>query len=397
MEILEKMPDTADPGPGRGHDDNHRETSAADEVCCGRPALPTSPHERPGYRLLPFVEGFIETPAGPVPGVYDRLSFADRLGAVRARCGIGRDGYRVAPGLYGVGTPTPHSPVLVTANFKLTFDHIRAAVRGLDAWILVIDTWGVNVWCAAGKGRFSTAEVVRQVRAAGLHRVVRHRRLILPQLGATGVRARDLRSACGFSGVWGPIRAEDIRAFIDAGMVAAPAMRRVSFTLAERMVLVPVELSALAKHLVWLLPALFLISGIGPGGFSMSGAGGRWAVSAWAIIMGIVAGAVLTPALLPLLPGRTFALKGAIAGGLFWGTAAALTGRGWGMAGGAALLPLAIAVSSYLATNFTGSTPYTSPSGVEWEMRRALPAQAMMALTGLALWVVSAFAGWGPV
>jgi hypothetical protein len=163
------------------------------------------------------------------------------------------------------------------------------------------------------------------------------------------------------------------------------------------MVLVPVELSALAKHLLWLLPALFLISGIGLGGFSMSGAVSRWAVVAWAIIVGIVAGAVLTPALLPLLPGRTFALKGAIAGGILWGAAALLAGEGWGLAGGAASFLLAIAVSSYLATNFTGSTPYTSPSGVEWEMRRALPVQALMVLIGIALWVVSAFVSRGPV
>ena len=393
MRILEKMPDTAVPGPGCCPDVNGREAEADGEVCCGRPALPTNPHERPGYRLLPFVDGFIETPVGPVPRVRARLSFADRLGAAGVRWGIGRDRYRVAPGLYAVGTPTPESPVLVTANFKLTFDQIRAAARGIDAWILVVDTWGVNVWCAAGKGRFSTAEVAGRVRDVGLDRVVSHRQLILPQLGATGVRARDLRSARGFSGVWGPIRAEDIRAFIEAGMVATPAMRRVTFTLGERMVLVPVELSALAKHLLWLAPALFLISGIGLGGFSMSGAGGRWALVAGAILLGIVAGAVLTPALLPLLPGRAFAVKGAIAGGLLWGVAALLAGEGWGLAGGAALFLLAVAVSSYLATNFTGSTPYTSPSGVEWEMRRALPVQALMALTGIVLWVAAAFVG----
>jgi hypothetical protein len=42
---------------------------------------------------------------------------------------------------------------------------------------------------------------------------------------------------------------------------------------------------------------------------------------------------------------------------------------------------------------FTGSTPYTSPSGVEKEMKLWLPAQAAASLAALVLWVVSPFTG----
>jgi hypothetical protein len=52
---------------------------------------------------------------------------------------------------------------------------------------------------------------------------------------------------------------------------------------------------------------------------------------------------------------------------------------------------MTVALSSYLAMNFTGSTPYTSPSGVEKEMRRAIPLQTAAAVLGLIIWVVSAF------
>jgi hypothetical protein len=56
-----------------------------------------------------------------------------------------------------------------------------------------------------------------------------------------------------------------------------------------------------------------------------------------------------------------------------------------------ALLLLIITLSSYLAMNFTGCTPFTSPSGVEKEMRKAIPLQSAAASLGLILWVVSAF------
>ena len=149
------------------------------------------------------------------------------------------------PGLYAVGAASADSPVLVTANYKLTFDTLRRELAGVDAWVLVLDTRGVNVWCAAGKNLFSHDELALRVQRTGLERVVRHRRLILPQLAATGVSARQVKKKCGFEVVWGPVRARDIHDFLRNGMKAEQAMRRVTFTFGERLVLVPVELSFL--------------------------------------------------------------------------------------------------------------------------------------------------------
>jgi len=154
------------------------------------------------------VDSDIETAAGLVPRVGTKLTTADRWGAMRMRMGIGRMDYRVLPGLYAVGTPGAASPVLVTANYKLTFDILRAGLSGLDAWILVLDTHGVNVWCAAGKGTFSTEEVDR-VQEARLGELVRHRVLILPQLGAPGVAAHEVKRRCGFGVEYGPVRAQN--------------------------------------------------------------------------------------------------------------------------------------------------------------------------------------------
>ena len=136
-----------------------------------------------------------------------------------------RNRYAVAPGLYATGRPGPHSAVLVTANYKFSFDHLRRALHGIDAWVLVLDTGGVNVWCAAGKGTFGTGELVRRIEAVGLERVVQHRHVIVPQLGAPGVAAHEVQRATRFRVHFGPVRASDIPAYLDAGLEATPEMR----------------------------------------------------------------------------------------------------------------------------------------------------------------------------
>ena len=364
-----------------------------DEVCCGSPPLPpSSPNERPGYRMWHFVEDFIQTPAGPVPVVKTELNARDWLGKIRVRWGIRRDYYQMAPGLYAVGHPDDHAPVLVTANYKLSFDTLRSEAGVPDAWILVVDTRGINVWCAAGKGTFSTAEVVRQVKSTQLERIVEHRRLVLPQLSATGVAARQVKKGCGFKVTWGPVRTEDLKRFLDNGMQADEAMRRVTFTLAERTALVPVELSFLPRYLLWVLAATFVLSGFGAGIFSFHAAWFRGAMMTLALAGGVFAGAVAAPILLPWIPMRSFSLKGAVVGGIAgFGIVVVLREQlnSWEAA---ALLICTTVISSYLTMNFTGSTPYTSPSGVEKEMRRAIPVQAAAALAVPVLWIAAAFA-----
>ncbi len=169
--------------------------------------------------------------------------------------------YTVAPGLYGIGEPSSNSPVLVTANYKLTFDVLRKEMAGLNVWILVVDTRGINVWCAAGKKTFSTQEVVQRVKLSSLDRVVDHRKLILPQLSATGVSAQQVKKGCGFKVVWGPVRAVDIKSFLTSGMKADTDMRRVTFSFPERVVLIPVELSVVLKQMVWLIILAFPLVG----------------------------------------------------------------------------------------------------------------------------------------
>ncbi|MCF8105859.1 MAG: hypothetical protein K9K64_10265 [Desulfohalobiaceae bacterium] len=335
----------------------------------------------------------MNTPVGFVPQVGVRLSKRDKLQTVLTRLGIIRNDYTVAPGLYCVGSPDGDSPVLVTANYKLSFDSLRKELNSTDAWILVLDTRGINVWCAAGKGLFSHTELIRQVHLSRLESVVNHRELILPQLGATGVSARQVKSGSGFRCVWGPVRAEDIPAFLENGRKGEPAMRRVSFSLKERVELIPVEFTNLGKMTLIILALSFVLSGIGPGIYSLSAAWSRGLPAAWSFVAGALIGTVAVPVLLPLIPGKAFALKGGLAGIVFGG--AFLLAGPWLLSSFEylALFLWILVISSFLAMNFTGSTPYTSPSGVEKEMKRAMPLQGAGLVLSLIFWIGAGFLG----
>ena len=325
-----------------------------------------------------------------MPRVATRLGAHDHWGTVGARIGFIRSRYHIAPGLYAVGAPASASPVLVTANYKLTFDALRSRLGGIDAWILAIDTRGINVWCAAGKGTFSTAEVADAVRRFRLADLVHHRDLILPQLAAAGVSAREVRQDCGFQVLFGPIRAVDLPAYLGGGNRCGEAMREVTFTLRERAVLIPVELYLSAKPLALVTALALLVSGIGPSVFSLEAAVERGLVLLAATLLGLLGGAVLTPLLLPWLPCRQFWLKGILAGALVAAIACPFLARLDRVEASALVLWL-LTVSSFLAMNFTGSTPFTSFSGVEYEMKRGLPVQLSAVALSAGLWVGSMF------
>ena len=356
-------------------------------ACCSAPEATPAAYR---YGPAPYVVGQVQTAAGPVPRVSSELGRADRLGAWRVRWGIRRGDYRVQPGLYALGGPDATSPVLVTANYKLTFDALRTSVGEADVWLLVVDTRGINVWCAAGKGAFSAGEVARMVRESRLAEVVEHRRLILPQLSAPGVAAHEVRETTGFRVTFGPVRAADIPAFLAAGRKADAAMRTVTFDLRERLVLAPAELKVLwDRRMLLAYAGAIAVSSVDGHGVSLRRGLHRGLPLIGATGLAVLAGGGVTPALLPWLPGRSFSLKGAVAGAVVATGAVALSGDKLSPAAKVALLAGVPAASSYAAMNFTGSSSITSPSGVEFEMRRAMPLQAAGAVLATGAWLAS--------
>jgi len=343
----------------------------------------------------PFIIGSVQTPAGDMPKISSDLSWADHWGSVKARWGVGRMHYTVDPGLYALGEPNERSPVLVTANYKMSFDRLREVLSNRQAWILVLDTKGINVWCAAGKGTFGTDELVRRVEFNQLNRVVSHRELIFPQLAGPGIAAHKVKKIIGFKVIFGPIQATDLPAFLDAGMKATPNMRRKTFTMPERAVLIPVELVSALKWSLLILPAFFLLGGLGaPSGF-WNGVLNEGLFAILNLLGALLAGAVLTPILLPWLPGRAFSQKGLIMGLIitvfitFFGVFYLNIRRDYMNI--LAWFFLTPALSAYLAMNFTGASTYTSLSGVRKEMRWAVPLEIVGGVAGLTLWVGSRF------
>jgi hypothetical protein len=254
----------------------------------------------------------------------------------------------------------------------------------------VVDTRGINVWCAAGKKTFTAEEVAYQVQSAQLEQLVSHRELILPQLAASGVAARDIKKLCGFKGRFGPILASMLPAFLKTGKVDE-TMRTVTFSLKERLVLVPLEICMLWKQLSITFILMFVLSGISADFFSLSAAISRTTPLMLATLAAITTGAVITPLLLPWIPFRQFWLKGTLTGGLAALLFLFVEGAAINTIEQLSLSLWIISCSAFLAMNFTGSTPFTSLSGVEKEMRRGLPLQVSATAVALLLWVAGPF------
>lgn len=361
--------------------------SSEKTCCCSAGSCCSTKYITPYDKNDKWVTGSIHTPKGRVPAVSTKLHFKDILGACKVRWGIGRMKYKINPGLYAIGKPDHTSPVLVSANYKLTFDALRKELSGLDCWILILDTKGINVWCAAGKGTFGTDELVRRISETGLSEIVSHRKLILPQLGASGVSAHEVTKQTGFSVVYGPVRAKDIKTFIDSGFKASEEMRTVKFTMWNRLVLTPIELVTAAKFSLTIFGILFLINLFAARPFGLA--------DFIAYTGAVVTGTFITPLLLPLIPGRAFAWKGWLSG-LLW-TLGFIFVKGWFVP---EVLLLAIgyllvlpSVSAYFAMNFTGSSTYTSFSGVIKEMKTAVPLIAISSAAGIVLLLIKCLHG----
>lgn len=335
-----------------------------------------------------FISGYINSGAGQVPVVSTKLSLKDKLGTVMVRSSINRDNYKVEPGLYAVGSPNENSDVLVSANYKLSFDTLRKNLDGLNVWILVLDTKGINVWCAAGKGTFGTKELVNRIKLTSLDKVVSHRRIILPQLGAPGVAAHSVKCPTGFNVTYGPVRANDIKEFIQSNYHATKEMRRVNFGLFDRLVLVPVDFFYRFPLLIGILLLILAAYGISRDGISFQNSISNGLPVVRNIFLAYCAGIVFTPILLPYIPVRSFTLKGIFTGLLLFIILFLTNNAGNNLFDYLTWLLFIPGLSSFVAMNFTGSSTYTSLSGVKKEMKFGVPLQIALTSISVVLFIV---------
>jgi len=344
-----------------------------------------------------WISNIIETTAGTVPVVTPYWTKADFWGQIRSRIGSFRMDYIINPGLYAIGTPDTNSDVIVSANYKLSFDVLRRELSGINAWLLVLDTKGINVWCAAGKGTFGTDGLVKQIIISNLPKIVSHKRLIVPQLGAVGVKAAEVKRKTGFNVHFGPVEASDIKEYLHQNYQTSPAMRKVKFTLSRRTALTLMELNPAFKKYPLAAIIILILLGIEPSGIIFKSAWyGGWPFLLM-LIISILTGAFFTPVLLPVIPFRSFALKGAITG-LIGAVPLVYLSPIFGNNSDylkASAIILTVTLSSYLALQFTGATTYTGISGVKKELRFALPLYMIGLAVSIILFIIDKIIIWG--
>ncbi|MEJ2484890.1 MAG: methyltransferase domain-containing protein [Anaerolineales bacterium] len=280
---------------------------------------------------------------------------------------------KVQPGLYSVGKPGDHAPVLVTGNFDLTVRRLVQALDGrLDTWVLVVDTGGINVWCAAGGGFFTAEKVAAAMRVSRLEEVVSHHSLILPQLAACGVDGWKLRKQTGWGVHWGPVEAEDLPAYIASHYQKDLEMRLVSFPWKARLEMVTVTLSFYA--LMILLPVLIF-----------------WRGLFWPVTLSLLGLSYFYAVVHPWLPGRDGLEKSVplalLALGGYWAylqfTPAFQPGTlfGWGIG--------LVGLSVFTAAEMQGMSPRMRGEQANWIIEGFV-----FAALGLLYWIVPMLAGW---
>ncbi len=280
---------------------------------------------------------------------------------------------QVKPGVYAVGEPGRDSPLLVTGNFELTVRRLVRAIEGeLDAWILVVDSGGINVWCAAGGGFLTADKIIGALHISGLSEVLEHHAIILPQLCANGVEGWRIREQTGWGVHWGPVRAEDIPDYIARGRKKTENMRWVTFPLRDRLEMTAVTLGFYA--LLILIPiAIF------------------WSSIFWPTLIAMAALSAFYAITLPWLPGRDglakslplalIAFAGMLVYSTFWDPAAidVLFARAIGVT----------ALSVFIAAELQGMSPLMRGEQANWGWEAVIGA-----LLGLTYWLVPKIMGW---
>jgi acetyl-CoA decarbonylase/synthase complex subunit gamma len=288
--------------------------------------------------------------------------------------------YVVEPGLYYTGDRYDRgAPLLVTSNYRLTVFLVTRRVRAFNTRLLVVDTDGINVWCAAGKGEFGNQAILAQIRRYPRSWLTQDKwlRLILPKFGLAGVDLRSLRKH-GIRPIIGPLYARDLPAYL-----AEPPLRDRD----DDSVVFGLQMRAFSwlpglKQMVGysLLLVIFFVAAQWLWGSSVPV--GLVAISAFV--------ATAYPLLYPWIPGGRFAVKG------LWLGAIAAAGLGLGAAAGllaaadlVASIPFTLATGLFFGLAYTGNSAVSNYTRVRKETAQFLvPDVALFAVSLLAFVVM---------
>jgi acetyl-CoA decarbonylase/synthase complex subunit gamma len=132
-----------------------------------------------------------------------------------------------------------------------------------------------------------------------------------------------------------------------------------------------------------------VISGLSMRGFVFQHLIEKGIPSILKITLAYITGIVITPILLPYVPVKMFAFKGLINGLLLGVILFAFKMMGNTNLEIFSWFLLMSAISSFMAMNFTGTSTFTSLSGVKKEMKTFVPIQISFATFGLILLTIN--------
>ncbi len=308
-----------------------------------------------------------------------RLIPVDSLKALIAWFHAFQRTYAVAPGLYYTGDRyDPESPLLVTSNYHLTVFLLLRAVRGFSIRLLVIDTDGINVWCAAGKGAFNNTAILKQISRFQKDLSVNGKKiqLVLPKLALSGVNLQELRQT-GVRPIIGPIKIKDLPAFLSSPSLVDQTADIYQFDFRSRLF---TWLPGLVQYMIY---GLMLVMGL-------LGIEVLWGLQApTGIILLIALTATLYPILFPWLPGRGFAAKGLwMAGGLGTAVLTSVLFNHMSIHAAITTIVFAFALSILFGLSYTGNSPVSNYTRVRKETARFLPLNIMLFVTSFVLYLL---------
>ncbi len=287
--------------------------------------------------------------------------------------------YVVEPGLYYTGDRYDRdAPLLVTSNYRLTVFLVVRRVRAFNARLLVLDTDGINVWCAAGKGAFGNAALLAQLNRYDRASLGEGEwlRLVLPKFGLAGIDLRALRKE-RIRPIIGPLYAKQLPAYLAESPLRDREQDRVDFGLQMRAFSWVPGLKQMLGYSVLLL--IFFMA-----------AHRLWGISVPVGVLAIAAFvATAYPLLFPWIPGKRFVVKGAwlgatTAAGL---VVAALIGF-LPAAAVAAAVPFSLATGMFFGLAYTGNSAVSNYSSVRKETAQFLVPEVALYAVSLLVFVV---------
>ncbi len=300
------------------------------------------------------------------------------------------DHVSVEPGIYSLGNPTTDSPILVSCNYLLTYIILRKKWEHLDAWLLCVDSRGINVWCAARGPDFGNKQILEAIRATNISELHSNHKMVLPQLAAGGVELPKLTRPSQnfpFEISYGPVWAKDAPKYLETYPKHKPAsMNSANFDLFHR-IRAGITHSMFLYRKIFFLPLviagiLMLILGLDAK---------LWVLRDYILCILVIN--LGTALLFPLSNfSRSFIFKGLFFGmisGLILGGGSYLFYENWWYSG--SILILYFWTAYFSTMSFSGYTFATSPGEIASEYKQFSLLNRILLVSGTIIFLIGLF------